>query len=66
VLIQSLKKQLEAKDNVLKTNNETRKQLQTAIDVLAKAEETNNRTIQELREKEKKHQATIDDLTKTV
>jgi predicted nucleic acid-binding Zn-ribbon protein len=66
VLLQSLKEQLEVKDNVLKTNSETQKHLQGTIDVLVKAEKAKNRTIQQLREKEKKHQATIDDLTKRV
>jgi predicted RNase H-like nuclease (RuvC/YqgF family) len=45
VLTQSLKKQLEAKDNL---------------------EEANNRTIQELLEKQKQLQATIDEQTNTV
>jgi cysteinyl-tRNA synthetase len=66
VLIQSLRKQLEAKDNVLKTKNEREKQLQNTIDILRKAEEVNNRTVQELREKQELLQATIVDQTKTV
>jgi FtsZ-binding cell division protein ZapB len=36
------------------------------IDVLTKTEEENNRTVQELREKQKQLQTTNDDLTKTV
>jgi uncharacterized protein YjcR len=66
VLIQSLKKQLEEKDNLLNTNNKTQQQLQTAIDVLLKVEKANNRTMQELREKEKNYQPIIDDLTKRI
>jgi chromosome segregation ATPase len=55
-----LKEQLDEKDNVLTTNNETEEQLQTAIDVLAKAEEANKRTLQELLEKQKKLEPNID------
>ena len=64
-LIQSLKEQIEAKEEVLSFNIETQKQMQTTIDGLTKTEETNNRTVQELREKQKQLQATIDDQTKT-
>jgi hypothetical protein len=61
-----LKKQLEEKDNVLKTKNETQQQLQSAIDVLKNTEHEDRWTIQQLRAKEKHLQATNDDLTMTV
>jgi predicted RNase H-like nuclease (RuvC/YqgF family) len=61
-----LKKQLEVKDDVLKTNSETQKQLLTTIDGQTKTEEANNRTIQQLLEKQKQLQATIHAQTMTV
>jgi predicted translin family RNA/ssDNA-binding protein len=65
-LTQILNEQLQAKEEVLNFNIETRKQMQTAIDEITRREETNNRTIQELREEQKQLVATIDDLTKTM
>ena len=65
-LIQSLKEQIEAKEEVLNVKIETQKQLQTRIDDQTKREEANNRTVQELREKQKELQATINELIKTV
>jgi len=41
------------------------KQLQATIDIQTKTEETNNRTVKELREKQNQLQATIDIQTKT-
>jgi uncharacterized FlaG/YvyC family protein len=65
-VISSLKKQLETKEEILRSNTETQKQLQATINGQTKTEETSNRTVQELREKGKQLQATIDGLTKTV
>jgi hypothetical protein len=60
-----LKKQLEAKDNVLKTNNETQNQLQTTVDVLPKAEEANYRNVQNVSEEQQQLLGNIDVQTST-
>ena len=64
--INHTKKQLEAKDEVLRSKNEKLEQLQTKIDGQTKMLEANNRTVQELRERQTQLQGTIDGLTKTV
>jgi len=43
-----LKKQLEAKEEVLRSKNVEKKQMQTAIDELTKTAESFNNTVQEL------------------
>ena len=43
-----LKKQLEAKEEVLRSKNEEKKQMQTAIDELTKTADSFNHTVQEL------------------
>lgn len=43
-----LKRQLQAKDEVLKSNSDTQKQLQATIDGLKKTEESLNRRLQVL------------------
>jgi hypothetical protein len=58
-----LKEQLAAEIIVRNINIETQKQKQTTIAGLTNAEETNNRTVQELCEKQEQLQTTLYGLT---
>jgi phage gp16-like protein len=60
-----LKKQLEAEEKIQKINIDLQEQLHITISRFKMTDKANNRTVQELREKEKQQQVTIDELTKT-
>jgi len=63
-LTQGLKKKLGTEELFLNFSFKTQKQMQTTIDGLTRREEANNRTVQQLREKQEQLQTTIDVLTK--
>jgi chromosome segregation ATPase len=62
-LTQGLKEQLGTEELFLNFSFKTQKQMQTTIDGLTKREETNNQTVQELREKQEQFQTAIDEQT---